>query len=65
VVLVLGAIYVAMCYIFAQMTLNPSRQPVALSPADYGLEYEEVEFHSLEGLRLKGWFVPGDPRKVL
>jgi pimeloyl-ACP methyl ester carboxylesterase len=65
VVLFLGAVYVAICYIFAQMTLNPSRQPVAVSPADYGLEYEEVEFESLEGLRLKGWFVPGDPRKVL
>jgi pimeloyl-ACP methyl ester carboxylesterase len=65
IVLLLGAIYVAICYIFAQMTLNPSRQPVAVSPADYGLEYEEVEFDSLEGLRLKGWFIPGDPRKVL
>ena len=65
VFLLLGAIYVAICYIFAQMTLNPSRQPVAASPADYGLEYEEVEFDSLEGLRLKGWFIPGDPRKVL
>jgi pimeloyl-ACP methyl ester carboxylesterase len=64
-VLLLGAIYVAICYIFAQMTLNPSRQPVAVSPADYGLEYEEVEFDSLDGLRLKGWFVPGDRRKVL
>ena len=65
VVLSLGAIYVAICYVFAQMTLNPSRQPVAVTPSDYGLEYEEVEFESLEGLRLKGWFVPGDPRKVL
>ena len=65
VVLLVGAIYVAVCYVFARMTLNPSRQPVAVSPADYGLEYEDVEFESLEGLRLKGWFVPGDPRKVL
>jgi pimeloyl-ACP methyl ester carboxylesterase len=47
------------------MTLNPSRQPIAVTPADYGLEYEEVEFDSLEVLRLRGWFVPGDPRKVL
>jgi len=65
IVLFLAAVYAAVCYIFAQMTLNPSRQPVAASPADYGLEYEEVEFNSLDGLRLRGWFVPGDPRKVL
>ena len=65
VVLSIAAIYVAMCYIFAQMTLNPSRQPIAVTPDDYGLEYEEVEFDSLEGIRLKGWFVPGNPRKVL
>jgi pimeloyl-ACP methyl ester carboxylesterase len=65
VVLLVGAIYVAVCYVFAQMTLSPSRQPVAVTPADYGLEYEDVEFESLEGLRLKGWFVPGDPHKVL
>jgi esterase/lipase len=61
----LGVLYAATCYIFAQLTLNPKRQPVVASPADYGLEYEEVEFRSLDGLSLTGWFVPGDPRKVL
>ena len=61
----LGAIYVLTCYIFAQLTLNPKRQPVVASPADHGLEYEEVEFYSLDNLRLKGWFIPGNPRKVL
>jgi pimeloyl-ACP methyl ester carboxylesterase len=65
VVLLLGAIYVGTCYVFAQLTLNPKRQPVVASPAGYGLEYEEVEFPSLDGLRLKGWFIPGNPRKVL
>jgi pimeloyl-ACP methyl ester carboxylesterase len=63
--ILVAAVYVVICYIFAQMTLNPKRQPVVASPADYGLEYEEVEFHSLDNLRLKGWFVPGNPRKVL
>ena len=59
------AIYVGTCYVFAQLTLNPKRQPVVASPADYGLPYEDVEFHSPDGLCLKGWFIPGDPRKVL
>jgi pimeloyl-ACP methyl ester carboxylesterase len=65
VVLILGVAYVVTCAIFAQMTLNPKRQPVVASPADYGLAFEEVEFDSTDGLRLKGWFIPGNPRKVL
>jgi pimeloyl-ACP methyl ester carboxylesterase len=63
--ILVGAAYVVSCYIFAQMTLNPRRQPVVASPADYGLEYEDVGFNSLDNLRLKGWFIPGDPRRVL
>jgi pimeloyl-ACP methyl ester carboxylesterase len=62
---VVAAIYVATCYIFAQLTLNPKRQPVVVSPADYGLEFADVEFESIDGLSLKGWVIPGDPRKVL
>ena len=65
ILLVLGISYVATCAVFAQMTLNPKRQPVVASPADYGLAFDEVEFDSLDGLRLKGWFLPGDARKAL
>lgn len=61
----LGLGYIVTCYVFAQLTLNPRRQPVVATPADYGLEYEEIEFHSPDHLRLKGWFIPGNPRKVL
>jgi pimeloyl-ACP methyl ester carboxylesterase len=35
------------------------------SPADYGLEYKEIEFASTDKKKLKGWFIPGDPHKVL
>lgn len=65
VVVVLGVIYAATCTIFAQLTLRPKRQPVVATPADHGLPHEDVEFHSLDGLRLKGWFIPGDRRRVL
>jgi pimeloyl-ACP methyl ester carboxylesterase len=58
-------IYAATCYIFAQLTLNPKRQPIESSPADYGLNYEDVEFPSSDGLNIKGWFIPGDNGKVL
>ena len=63
--LVSVALYVASGYLFATLTLNPKRQPVVASPADVGLEHEEIEFLSRDGLRLKGWFLPGDPGRVL
>lgn len=33
------------------------------SPADYGLDYEEVSFRSRDGLTLCGWFIPADPAR--
>jgi fermentation-respiration switch protein FrsA (DUF1100 family) len=30
------------------------------SPADYGLAYEDVSFHSRDDLSLGGWFIPAD-----
>jgi pimeloyl-ACP methyl ester carboxylesterase len=64
-VILIGVIYAAICYIFAQLTLNPKRQPIEFTPADYGLEYEDIEFQSTDNLQIKGWFIPGNPRKVL
>jgi alpha/beta superfamily hydrolase len=64
-VILIGVFYAAICYIFAQLTLNPKRQPIEFTPADYGLEYENIEFQSADNLQIKGWFIPGNPRKVL
>jgi fermentation-respiration switch protein FrsA (DUF1100 family) len=30
------------------------------NPTDYGLTYEDVSFHSRDGLTLRGWFVPAN-----
>jgi pimeloyl-ACP methyl ester carboxylesterase len=34
------------------------RAPVDRTPAEVGLEYEDAEFASTDGLRLRGWFIP-------
>lgn len=65
VLLLLVIIYVLTCYVFAQLTLNPKRQPIEFTPANYGLKYEDVEFQSMDGLNLRGWYIPGDPEKVI
>lgn len=47
------------------MILHPPRRPVTLTPADYGMSYEEVTFESLDGLKLKGWLIPNNQSSSL
>jgi len=65
VLAVLAASYIAICYAFANLLLYPKRQPVVRSPDEYGLKYENVEFKSTDGLKLKGWFIPGALKKII
>ncbi len=38
---------------------HPDRQPLAATPKDYGLQYEEVAFTGRgDGVKLKGWLLP-------
>lgn len=42
------------------------RRPVEGSPASMGLEYEDISFPSrVNGITLKGWFIPGGPFAVM
>jgi len=43
---------------FAEAFSNQSRSPVLHSPAEQGLEYEDVSFPSHDGVPLEGWFIP-------
>ena len=36
---------------------------VRYTPGDVGLDYEEVFFPTLDGVRLHGWYVPGDSER--
>ncbi len=40
-----------------KLLYRPIRE-VAFTPADRGLEYEDVAFQSRDGVRLTGWYVP-------
>jgi uncharacterized protein len=40
-----------------KLLYRPVRE-VSLTPADAGLEYEQVTFESADGVRLTGWYVP-------
>ncbi|MBC7260885.1 MAG: alpha/beta fold hydrolase [Chloroflexi bacterium] len=38
--------------------IHPRRTRVGGTPSDYGLPYESVSFPSLDGITIRGWFVP-------
>lgn len=44
---------------------TPPRTPVVRTPADLGMEFEEVEFTTQDGVKLKGWFIPADSEKIV
>ena len=37
----------------------PTREIIG-SPADYGIAFEDVYFETTDGMRLHGWYVPGE-----
>jgi fermentation-respiration switch protein FrsA (DUF1100 family) len=39
--------------------VHPQREVLMETPAEYGLEYEEVMLKTEDGLTLRGWYVPG------
>ena len=49
----------------AQGLSTPPRTPILRTPADYGLEYEEISFQTQDGVTIKGWFIPADSDKVI
>jgi uncharacterized protein len=46
-----------------QVFFYPLR-PLILNPAQLGLHYEDVYFHSADGTRLHGWFLPAQTQRV-
>lgn len=43
---------------YAQLFAHGLRTPVLRRPDEYGMEYEDVFFSSMDGITLEGWFIP-------
>jgi alpha/beta superfamily hydrolase len=39
------------------------RQPITRTPKDYGMDFEDISFPSLDNLTIKGWMIPGTSNK--
>ena len=67
-VLVVIGIIIGIIIIFSVLTFIISVHPPKLdekrTPADLGLDYEEVSFKTSDGLTLRGWFIPSNYSKA-
>lgn len=69
----LGALLVVGCVVaygvlpinYARRVARPARTQPPLSPADLGLDYEEVSFSTSDGLTLRGWYLPSRNRAAV
>lgn len=50
---------------YANLFKTGVRTPVLRRPSDYGMEYEDCFFPSLDGVPLEAWFIPGNSDKLL
>ncbi len=46
------------------MSIKPRKIITELNPSDLGLRYEEVNFRSIDGIKLNGWFIPNNKTKI-
>ena len=49
----------------AETVLYPVDQPFPKTPADYGIQYRDVEFTTRDGVRLSGWLLNEGAGKVI
>lgn len=62
----LVAFYVILPPMRAYQAIHPSRRPVCCaSPADSGMDYENVTLETSDGLFLQGWYIPSNNRAAV
>jgi len=68
VVFTLAVFVLVVSIVFSGIVIHSRRQPIVRTPEEYGMNYEEVEFKSTDGLSIRGWFIPtssGQSEKVI
>lgn len=49
----------------SDMMVKPHQSPLFDEPPNHGLDYEDVEFETLDGVTLRGWLIKGGTDKVI
>jgi uncharacterized protein len=58
-------VYLLIPALQAYINTHPGRAPITGSPADQGIEYENVSLNTEDGVTLKGWYLPSHNRAAV
>ena len=58
-------IYLCVCYFIAGSVIHLNRQPVPKNPKNYGMDFENIEFKTSDGVNIDGWLIPGSLKKLV
>jgi len=65
IILVVAFIYLFTCYLIAGTIIHLNRQPVPKNPKRYGMDFENIEYKTSDGVTIKGWLIPGSLNKLV
>jgi len=65
IILVIAFIYLFTCYFIAGTIIHLNRQPVPRNPKHYGMDFENIEYKTSDGVTIKGWLIPGSLKKLV
>ncbi|MBI4745976.1 MAG: alpha/beta fold hydrolase [Deltaproteobacteria bacterium] len=59
-ILYIVLIIVSLDIFILYMNSHPQRYSLYIPPSEFGITYEEAQFDTSDGIRLKGWFIKGN-----
>jgi alpha-beta hydrolase superfamily lysophospholipase len=65
IILVIILIYIVVCFFISGTIIYLDRQPVPKTPKDYGLDFQNAEFETVDKVKIKGWLIPGSSEKLI
>ena len=65
VLVVIALIYLFISYFISSTIIHLNRQPVPKNPRDYGMDFENIEYKTSDGVTIKGWLIPGSLNKLV
>jgi alpha/beta superfamily hydrolase len=57
--------FVFFCYFISRTIIHLDRQPVPKTPKDYGMDFQNIDFKTADGVRIRGWLIPSVSDKLI
>ncbi len=58
-------LFILFSYFLSRTVIHLDRQPVPKTPQDYGMSYQNVDLQPVDGIKIKGWLIPGTSNKLI